>query len=164
MSMVFCRACGAQLHETAPTCPRCGAPQAVQGEPEPRRTFGNSVSICLRKYAVFRGRAPRAELWFYVLFNLILGVVAAILDSSAFHHAAVFTILVDLGLLLPSLAVQVRRLHDLDRSGWWLLIGFIPLVGVIVLLVWFCTRGTRGPNRFGPDPLAGEFRAAYATS
>jgi hypothetical protein len=57
--------------------------------------------------------------------------------------------------LLPGIAVGVRRLHDVDRSGWWLLLAFIPLVGTIILIVWFCTRGTPGPNRFGPDPLSG---------
>ena len=58
-------------------------------------------------------------------------------------------------VLLPGIAVGVRRLHDLDRIGWWLLLAFVPLVGTIILIVWFCTRGTPGPNRFGPDPLAG---------
>ena len=62
--------------------------------------------------------------------------------------------LVSLGLFLPGLAVAVRRLHDVDRSGWWLLLAFVPLIGIIVLIVWWCTEGTRGPNRFGPDPKA----------
>jgi uncharacterized membrane protein YhaH (DUF805 family) len=58
------------------------------------------------------------------------------------------------GTLLPHLAVSVRRLHDVNRTGWWYLLGFVPLLGAIVLLVWFCTDGTRGPNRFGADPKA----------
>ena len=62
-------------------------------------------------------------------------------------------LIVGLGLFLPTLAVQVRRLHDLDRSGWWILISLIPLVGAIILLVWACTKGTDGENRFGSDPL-----------
>ncbi len=59
-----------------------------------------------------------------------------------------------LATFLPSIAIGVRRLHDLDRSGWWLLLVFIPLIGAIVLLIWYCAKGTAGPNRFGPDPLA----------
>jgi uncharacterized membrane protein YhaH (DUF805 family) len=63
--------------------------------------------------------------------------------------------LVSLALFLPGLAVSVRRLHDTDRSGWWVLLFLIPLIGAIVLLIWYCSRGTPGGNRFGPDPLAG---------
>ena len=64
-------------------------------------------------------------------------------------------LIVTLAMLLPTLAVGVRRLHDTDRSGWWLLIAFIPLVGIIVLIIFFVHKGTTGPNRFGPDPLGG---------
>jgi uncharacterized membrane protein YhaH (DUF805 family) len=64
------------------------------------------------------------------------------------------TSLFHLAVFLPSLALAVRRLHDLDRTGWWLLLALIPLIGEIILLIWFCTRGTVGPNRFGPDRLA----------
>jgi uncharacterized membrane protein YhaH (DUF805 family) len=69
-------------------------------------------------------------------------------------------LIVALGLLIPSIAVAMRRLHDTDRSGWWLLIAFIPFIGSIVLLIFFVLEGTRGPNRFGPDPLAGEIQSA----
>lgn len=67
-----------------------------------------------------------------------------------------------LGLFLPALSVAVRRLHDLDRTGWWYLIILVPLIGLIVLLVFFVTRGTSGPNRFGPDPLAGPGGGGWA--
>jgi uncharacterized membrane protein YhaH (DUF805 family) len=63
------------------------------------------------------------------------------------------SLIVSLGLILPGLAVEVRRLHDIDKSGWWVLISVVPLVGIILLLIWFCTEGTRGPNRFGSNPL-----------
>ena len=76
-------------------------------------------------------------------------------EFSASFNGGILSILWALGNFLPSLAVGVRRLHDTDRSGWWLLIAFIPLIGAIVLLVFFCTRGTPGPNRFGNDPLGG---------
>jgi uncharacterized membrane protein YhaH (DUF805 family) len=84
-------------------------------------------------------------------------MAASIIDVAAFPAVGPSPInsLVNLALFLPSLAVSVRRLHDLDRSGWWILLVFVILIGWIVLIVWNCTKGTPGPNRFGPDPLAG---------
>jgi uncharacterized membrane protein YhaH (DUF805 family) len=108
----------------------------------------------LRNYATFSGRAPRSEYWWFYLFYLLVSLVAAMLDGMT-GGVGLLNAAVALGLLLPVLAVSVRRLHDVDRSGWWYLIILIPLIGIIVLLVWFVTRGTSGPNRFGPDPLAG---------
>ncbi|WP_448586793.1 DUF805 domain-containing protein [Thermaurantiacus sp.] len=113
-----------------------------------RRVFG--------KYADFSGRAPRSEYWWWQLFTLLAAAALSVADTALFSVpflGPVFSI----GILLPSLAVSVRRLHDLDRSGWFLLIALIPLIGALVLLVWFVSRGTGGPNRFGPDPL----EAAY---
>ena len=83
----------------------------------------------------------------------------------AFPGAAVSPLnsLANLALLLPNLAVGARRLHDTDRSGWFLLLVFIPLIGIIILIVWWCQRGTAGPNRFGPDPLADRAIAPFAT-
>lgn len=125
----------------------------------------------LRKYADFQGRARRSEFWLFWLLLIIVeivfmtiitlagGSVAVIADPStdlAMSGAAwaVFAVymLALLALLIPSLAVAVRRLHDTNRSGWWLLIGFIPLLGALVLLVFYLLDGTPGPNRFGPDP------------
>lgn len=152
-NMVFCRGCGQMLHVTAVTCPNCGAPQATAhaGDGIPR-TLGNSVSICLKKFAVFQGRAPRAEYWWFSLFMAIIGIILEgaghALDSQAI--LAVYG-LVSLALILPSLAVTARRLHDLDRSGWWMLLWIVPVIGWIVLFIWFCTRGTSGDNRFGPE-------------
>ena len=98
-------------------------------------------------------RAPRAEYWYFVLFTVLVGIGAQILDAALLNGSAVFAPLANLALFLPGLAVGVRRLHDRDRSGWWWLIGLIPVVGAIVLIVWFASRGTRGSNRFGYDPL-----------
>jgi uncharacterized membrane protein YhaH (DUF805 family) len=67
-----------------------------------------------------------------------------------------------LAVLLPGIAVAVRRMHDLDKSGWWVLIGLIPIIGWIIFIIWACTKGTDGSNRFGPDPLAGRAAAAAA--
>jgi uncharacterized membrane protein YhaH (DUF805 family) len=86
-----------------------------------------------------------------VLFVIVISIVASIID--AVLGTRLFNPIFSLAVLLPSLAVGVRRLHDLDRSGWWLLLSLIPLIGAIVLIVWFVGRGTPGAHRFGPDPL-----------
>ena len=111
----------------------------------------------LRKYAVFQGRARRKEFWYFFLFNLIVTVVLAVVDMAAgmFDDELGFGMLqglYSLAILLPSLAVTVRRLHDTDRSGWWILIGLIPIVGNIWLLVLLVLDGQSESNRFGDDP------------
>ena len=115
-----------------------------------------SVRICLRKYDVFSGRAPRAEYWWFILFSTLLQVVLTIVTGVAVGFGPSVTggavrAVAGLLLLLPGIAVTTRRLHDTDRSGWWQCIGFVPLVGSIILLVWLCSRGTHGSNRFGPE-------------
>jgi uncharacterized membrane protein YhaH (DUF805 family) len=115
--------------------------------------FGDAIAICFRKYVTFSGRAGRPEFWWWALFELLVLIVAVAVDAFLFHpQSGVGPIygLSILALLLPGLAVTVRRLHDTDRSGWWILLGFIPFGG-IVLLVFYCLRGTEGPNRFGPQ-------------
>ena len=111
----------------------------------------------LKKYATFEGRARRKEYWFFVLFNVLAIIVLEILDVvlGTFSKETGFGLLSGLyaiAVLLPSLAVTVRRLHDTDRSGWWILINFIPLIGAIVLLIFTLLDGTPGSNRFGPSP------------
>lgn len=105
----------------------------------------------LKNYAVFQGRARRKEYWMFVLFNLIfsiiIGVIEAILDISQY-----LTYIYTLAILLPSLAVAVRRLHDTGRSGWWLLIAFIPIIGGIILLVFECLDSDPNTNKYGPNP------------
>lgn len=115
--------------------------------------FGQAISSGFSNYVNFSDRAIRSEYWYWVLFVCLAEVVTSIIDYAIGFQ--VTTGLLGLAVILPGLAVSVRRLHDLDRTGWWLLLGFIPLIGSIILIVWFCTRGTPGPNRFGPDPLAG---------
>jgi uncharacterized membrane protein YhaH (DUF805 family) len=131
----------------------------------------NHYTAVLRRYATFTGRARRTEFWMFTLFNAIVGIVLAAVDALVFGTGS-FTALsgggsasvgVSVGLLstlyslavfLPGLAVTVRRLHDTDRSGWWVLIALVPFVGGIVLLVLLVLEGTRGPNRHGYDPKA----------
>lgn len=110
----------------------------------------------LKKYAVFDGRARRQEFWMFVLINFVisvaLNVVDRVLSIGFFSGAGILGTLYGLAVLIPSLALAWRRLHDTDKSGWWILIGLIPLVGWIILIVFYATEGNRGPNRFGPDP------------
>lgn len=120
-----------------------------------------------RRYADFSGRSCRREYWMFTLLSIIVafGAVAIMLaggiaaDGSGetagplFWTGGALLVLWGLASIIPSLAVQVRRFHDQDRSGWMILLGFIPYVGGIIVFVFMCLQGTRGPNRFGPDPL-----------
>ncbi|HEY6254746.1 MAG TPA: DUF805 domain-containing protein [Xanthobacteraceae bacterium] len=121
--------------------------------------FPQAIGSCFRKYVDFSGRASRSEYWYWALFIFLGRIVTAILDVAILQAppgsggvqplTAVFSLII----LLPSFAVAVRRLHDVDRSGWWLLM-YLTIIGIIYpLLVWKCTKGTTGPNRFGEDPL-----------
>ena len=114
---------------------------------------------CIRpKYATFSGRARRKEYWLFYLAWFILAVIAFGIDEvigSPVIEIGVVGI-VNVALICPSLAVSVRRLHDTNRRGWWLLMYLIPFIGAIWLIVLFCFKGTEGENRFGPDPLAPE--------
>ncbi|MBN2584135.1 MAG: DUF805 domain-containing protein [Planctomycetes bacterium] len=112
----------------------------------------------LKKYAVFDGRARRKEYWMFVLFNIIISFVLGIIDGLIGYP--VLGLIYSLAVLLPGLGVSIRRLHDTGRSGWWILIGFVPIVGFIILLVFMVTEGTKGENAYGPDPKAGEAAAA----
>ena len=123
--------------------------------------FTQAIRTCLNKYATFTGRAQRSEYWYFFLFLVIVNIVASVLDSAIFGDISVLYLIATLALLVPSIAAGVRRLHDTDKSGWWLLLGFIPVVGAIVLIVFFCQRGTVGPNQFGPDPLQASIANAH---
>lgn len=111
----------------------------------------------LRKYATFEGRARRKEYWFFVLFNFLAVVVLSVVDMmiGTFDEKAEIGLLSGvylLAVLIPSIAVTVRRLHDTDRSGWWILLNFIPVIGSIVILVFAVLDSQPGGNRFGPNP------------
>lgn len=104
----------------------------------------------LKKYATFSGRARRTEYWMFFLVNLIVSMVLGFVDTVA--GTAFIGVVYSLAVLLPSLAVGVRRLHDIGRSGWWLLILLVPVIGVIVLLVFAVRDGDAGANAYGPNP------------
>jgi uncharacterized membrane protein YhaH (DUF805 family) len=111
----------------------------------------------MKKYAVFNGRARRKEYWYFVLFYIIITIVLVVIDRVIGSFSAEAGIgllggLYTLAVLIPSIAVAVRRLHDTDRSGWWLLIALIPLIGAIVLLVFLVQDGKPGENQYGSNP------------
>ena len=111
----------------------------------------------LKNYATFSGRARRKEYWMFFLISALISIVLTRLDIllgtySVEYEAGLFSGLYSLLILIPSIAVVVRRLHDTDRSGWWILISLIPLIGVIVLFVFICLDSQPGTNRFGANP------------
>lgn len=112
-------------------------------------TFGEAISDGLSKYATFSGRTSRSGYWWFYLFYVLVVIGTSIIDAAI--KTPVLTGLAVLGLFLPSLAILVRRLHDTDRSGWWVLISFVPLVGTIVLIVFACTA-SGPPNKYGEGP------------
>jgi uncharacterized membrane protein YhaH (DUF805 family) len=112
-----------------------------------------AISTCFSKYVDFQGRAARPEYWYWVLFivvvAIILQVLGAIILGSQSGAGGILAGLFYLATLLPGLGVSVRRLHDTDRSGWFLLLGFIPIIGGLILLYFMVQPGTVGSNRFG---------------
>jgi uncharacterized membrane protein YhaH (DUF805 family) len=117
----------------------------------------------LKKYAVFSGRSRRKEYWYYVLFVVIISIVLTIIDgligtSNSSTGGGLLSGIFGLATLVPSIAVSVRRLHDIDRTGWWVLIGLVPLIGWIVLLVFHVQDSTPGTNRYGPNPKSASVR------
>jgi uncharacterized membrane protein YhaH (DUF805 family) len=109
----------------------------------------------LRKYAVFEGRAHRTEFWMFVLVNLIISAVLTVVDiiiGTDGDYGGLLSGLYGLAVLVPSLAVGARRLHDIGRGGWWQLLALIPLIGIIVLIVWWARDGDRSPNEWGRNP------------
>jgi len=112
--------------------------------------FMEAVRSGFNNYVGFSGRAARSEYWYWTLFVVVASFVAGIIDGLV--GLGFIGAIVSLALLLPGIAVSARRLHDLDRTAWWLLIALTG-IGLIVLLVFDCIKGTAGPNRFGPDPL-----------
>ena len=105
----------------------------------------------LKKYAVFNGRARRTEYWMFVLFNIIISFVLGFVEGLV-GGPGVIGLLYGLAVLIPGIAVAVRRLHDTDRSGWWLLIAFVPIIGAIVLLVFMVQDSKSGQNQYGTNP------------
>lgn len=117
--------------------------------------------VVFENYANFNGRARRAEYWWFALMNIIILIIAAILDNVLglnFQPApyGILYMIYAFAVLIPGIAVAVRRLHDVNKSGWFYFIILIPIIGAIWLLILFCTEGTKGENNYGPDPKGGD--------
>ena len=111
----------------------------------------------LKKYAVFSGRARRKEYWYFVLFNIVISVILSAIDGMMGSYNAetgmgLLGSIYILAILLPGIGVSIRRLHDTGRSGWWLLVGFVPLIGAIVLIVLMLQNSKPGQNQYGANP------------
>src|SRR5437763_10421794 len=135
-----------------------------QSQPSFRFAEGENMDwymAVLKKYAEFSGRARRREYWMFVLINFLIGCGLAVIGALV-SNLSFLSWIYSLAVLVPGIAVSVRRLHDTGRSGWWLLIGLIPLIGLIVLIVFFASDGEPGDNEYGPHPEAWGVDAAPA--
>jgi uncharacterized membrane protein YhaH (DUF805 family) len=134
-------------------------------------TFLDAMKTCLRKFIVMRGRAPRAEYWWFYLANVVVCIAIQFVGLAVIEgydpyapFANIYTIYWVIVFIpfLPGLSVTIRRLHDRDRSAWSIFVPLVPVVGSLVFLFWLCQRSTEGENRFGADPL-GALAAAAAS-
>jgi len=114
-------------------------------------TFADAIKTCFNKYADFSGRATRSEYWWFQLFFILVYFMLGILSAVISEMFAMLAIVFALAVFIPAIAAGVRRLHDTDKSGWWLLLGFVPFIGLL-LLYFLAIAGTPTDNRFGPVP------------
>lgn len=147
---MFCPKCGKENADGVKFCGSCGgdvatlAPAATSiGATNEQMTFSKSISTCMGKYVDFKGRASRPEYWWFYLFTVLLSWGAQVVDNTG-----IISIIVSLALLLPLLAATTRRLHDTNRSGWWMLIA-LTVIGLIPLIIWLASKGNDQANRYG---------------
>ena len=112
--------------------------------------FGEAVSTCFKKSVVWEGRASRAEFWWFYLAQILIIFAAGIIDQII--GTGFLYIIALIVVILPSIAVLIRRLHDTDRTGWWYWIQLLPLIGLIVILVFMLSGSDEGDNKYGPNP------------
>lgn len=151
-SMVFCRGCGKEIHQSAPTCPQCGFAQSTSRSTSEKpdnfiSMMSSSTKICTKKYATFKGRSSRSEYWYFYLTVIIASIICAIIDEILGTRA--FNTGIQCAFFLPLLAAGSRRLHDIGKSGWWQLL-MIPLIGIFVLIYWWAQKGSQEENEYGP--------------
>ena len=114
----------------------------------------NYFIYCLKNYFNFSGRATRSEFWYFMLFVLLFGIVIKLIEvimGMGIYDSGILSLIYDLALLIPTLAVSTRRLHDTNRSGWWNLIMLVPIIGIIVLIVFYC-QDSKEDNKYGVNP------------
>jgi uncharacterized membrane protein YhaH (DUF805 family) len=150
-----CPTCGNETESGAQFCGICGTDLAsgkiAVGSEQPMVSFGESIGRGFSNYFNFSGRATRAENWWWVLFTIVSLMALTIVETVS-GLPNVLSGIFRLATLIPSLAVGARRLHDINKSGWWLLLMFAILIGWIILIVWAIKQGDREPNKYGPDP------------
>tara|TARA_B110000977_G_C10898921_1_gene424444 strand:+ start:261 stop:794 length:534 start_codon:yes stop_codon:yes gene_type:complete len=170
METVYCSACGEAMSAAALACPKCGQPNGSLSAPNTapafrglqgpvlntvsaQTSFGDAIKVFFRKYADFTGRGRRSEYWLAYLFTVIVGLPLSLLSSSidgeAFGFFSFLSLVWSLAILIPSLALVSRRLHDADTSFGYFFIFLVPFVGVILLIIKLAQDGTPGTNRFG---------------
>ncbi|MCR5107892.1 MAG: DUF805 domain-containing protein [Lachnospiraceae bacterium] len=113
-------------------------------------SFIDAIKTCFQKYVNFNGRARRSEMWWFVLFNFVVSFIVGMIGNAM--GTTVLATLWTLAVFLPGLAVEIRRLHDIGKKWTWILFALIPVVGTIILIVWFCKDSDPGDNEFGPNP------------
>lgn len=150
---MYCPKCGKETPADVKFCGSCGANIATLAAPShvsvsasasgEQMTFGKSISTCMGKYVDFKGRASRPEYWWFYLFTVLLSWGSLIVD-----HSGIVSGIVNLALFLPAFSAAARRLHDTNRSGWWMLIAF-TIIGLIPLIIWLASKGNDQSNDYG---------------
>ena len=155
-----CPKCGNENREYAQFCGGCGASLSVSpitsSTPQVTVDFPEAVKLGFQRYNDFSGRSSRAEYWWFTLFIVLVDIILIAVDTvvlgTDLGGIGLLSVIWELGTLIPSLAIGARRLHDIDKSGWWLLLWFVLVIGWIVLLVWAIKQSDEGSNKYGPDP------------
>ncbi|MFL2756651.1 MAG: DUF805 domain-containing protein [Dehalococcoidia bacterium] len=139
---MFCSQCGVDNNDSASFCKTCGISLASH-----RISFSDAISLAFKNYVNFSGRATRAEFWWFFLFTTLLSLVTQVIDTVS--SIGILNLISSLVVFVPSLSVGVRRLHDINKSGWWLLLWFAIIIGWIVLLIWHVRPSDKGVNQYG---------------
>ena len=163
-----CQTCGNDNPYDSGFCGMCGASLSVSAGSDigaalfelPMVSFMEAVKLGFSKYFRFSGRSTRAEYWWWTLFVVMADIVLAVVDTltgtmGMFGDSGLLGALFELAILIPSFALGARRLHDIDRSGWWQLLWLVLVIGWIVLISWAIKRGDDGQNKYGPAPRQG---------
>jgi len=125
--------------------------------------FGKAVATAFKKYVTFSGRASRSEYWWFFLFYVLVLVAAGMLDAAVGNlEQGYIGYAVILVMFVPNISISVRRLHDINMSGWWYLVFLVPIVGIFFMVFWFTKKGDEGDNRFGSDPLGADVGEVFA--